>query len=176
MNKNGMRFMTIVFAFAALVSSSFAQGKLGTVNSKDIFEKSAEGKKILARLQEVDKTNREVIVKLDAEIQTLQSRLSTQRLTLSEDAALQLSTDLDKKTTERKRKAEDGAASWNALRDRLFQTLQTELLAVIAQIGKEKGYDLIIDIGNGNAAYANPAIDLSAEVIKRYDASKAPAR
>jgi|GEM_PF-866493 len=176
MGEKMRRLAMIGLAVGALASWAAAQSKLGTVNSKDIFEKSAEGKRVLARLREADQKNSEAIGKLDAEIQGLQTRLSTQRLTLSEDAALQLSTDLDRKTTERKRKAEDAASSFAGLRDRLFRSVQAELLAIIGQIGKELGYDLILDIGNGEAAYANPAIDLSADVIKRYDASKAPAK
>jgi len=172
MKKHFTRLAALVIAAASLASMAQAQAKIGTVNSKDIFEKSAEGKRIMARLREVDTKNQADLAKLDEEIRGLQTRLSTQRLTLSEDAAQQLSSDIDKKSTDRKRRGEDAGAAWSALRDRLFQTLQTELIAVIAQIGKEKGYDLIMDIGNG-AVYANPAIDLSAEVIKRYDAQKA---
>ena len=176
MRDNMRRLAMIGFAVGALASWAAAQSKLGTVNSKDIFEKSAEGKRVLARLRDLDQKNQEAVARLDEEIRTLQTRLSTQRLTLSEDAALQISSDLEKKTTERKRKAEDAGASWTELRDRLFRTVQAELLAIIGKIGKELGYDLILDVGNGEAAYANPAIDLSAEVIKRYDASKAPAK
>ena len=55
----------------------------------------------------------------------------------------------------------------------MFAKLQEELLGVVAQIGKEKGFNLIFDLGKSGAAYWNPAIDITAEVIKRYDASKA---
>ncbi len=172
MKNSVLRSALIVLAMGALVSMAAAQSKLGTVNSQAIFEKSAEGKRILARLREADQKNAEAIGKLDQEIQALQIRLNTQRLTLSEEAALQLSTDIERRTTERKRKAEDAAASLTELRDRLFRTVQTDLLAIIAQVGKDMGYDLILEVGNGGVAYANPAIDLSAEVVKRYDASK----
>jgi outer membrane protein len=128
---------------------------------------------VLARLRDLDQKNADAVGNLDKQINDLQSRLSTQRLTLSEEAALQLQSDLDRKTTERKRKAEDAAASLTDLRDRLFRTVQAELMAIIGQIGKDLGYDMIFDVGNGIVVYANPATDLSAEVIKRYDASKA---
>lgn len=172
MNKLTARMTFVILAACGLASMAAAQSKLGTVDSRVIFEKSAEGKRVLARLQDLDRKNADAIGKLDQEITALQSRLSTQRLTLTEEASLQLSSDIERKSTERKRKAEDAAASLTELRDRLFRTVQTELLAIIGQMGKELGYDLILDLGPGNVLYANPAVDLSAEVIKRYDASK----
>jgi outer membrane protein len=170
------RLMLVVSAVAALASLGSAQAKLGTVNMQEIFEKSAEGKKILARLREADQKNQEAVTRLDNDIRTLQTKLSTQRLTLTEEAAAQASADLDKKNIDRKRIAEDAALAWSELRDRLFKTFQDDLLAVIGRLGKEKGYDVIFEVGKSGVAYGNPAIDLTAEVIARYDASKAPAK
>jgi len=160
----------------AAAAAGYGQIKLGYLNSQEVLEKSVEGKKILARLQEADRQNQAAIVKLDEEIRTLQTKLSTQRITLSEEAAAKNAADLDRRTTERKRKAEDAYADMNELRDRLFKTLQEELIAVVTQIGKEKGYDFIFDLGKSGAVYWNAALDITAEVIRRYDASKPPAK
>jgi len=176
MKKNRTRFVLIVLAMGALASIGSAQVKLGFVNSQEVLEKSTEGKKILARLQEADKQNQAAVARLDEDIRTLQTKLSTQRLTLTEPAAAQLSADLEKKNTERKRKAEDAYATFNELQDRLFKQLQQELLSIIDQIGKDQGYDMIVELGKSGTLYRNPALDLSAEVIKRYDASKATVR
>ncbi|MCX6559889.1 MAG: OmpH family outer membrane protein [Candidatus Aminicenantes bacterium] len=170
---NRIRSLSIALAVAALAGSGAAQTKLGCINAQEVFEKSSEGKKVTARLQEAERQNTTALARLDDEIRALQTKLQAQKLTLTEVAAAQLTSDLDKKTIERKRKAEDAYAAWNELRDRLFQKLQEELLAIIGQLGKENGYDLIIDVAKSGAAYWSPAVDLSVEVIKRYDASKA---
>jgi outer membrane protein len=170
------RITGILAALAVLACMASAQTKIGYVNSQEVLEKSVEGKKILARLQDSDQKNTAAVAKADAEIQTLTSRLNTQRLTLTAEAAATLTAELDRKTTERKRTAEDAYAAFTALRDRVLGTLQTELLAVVNQIGKEKGYDLILDLMKSGAIYWNPALDLTSEVIKRYDASKVPAK
>ncbi|MCK4826534.1 hypothetical protein KA005_62910, partial [bacterium] len=46
-----------------LVSLSFAQQtiKVGIVNSMEVLDKSAEGKRVIARLQEKDKSNQDRI-------------------------------------------------------------------------------------------------------------------
>jgi Skp family chaperone for outer membrane proteins len=56
---------------------------------------------------------------------------------------------------------------------RLFQRVQTELLPIIEQVGKEKSLDIILDLARSGAIYFNPTIDLTQEVITKYDASKA---
>jgi len=167
-------FMTALSLLLVVVSFSFAQAqaKIAVVNSQDVLEKSIEGKRVLNQLAEQDKKNQDQLAKLDEEIRKLETRLNTQRLTLSEEALLQLNSDLTKKRTERTRLSEDMARDMQELQYRLYTRLQNELIPIIEQIGKEKGFDLILDLGRSGAVYVNPAIDITEEVIKRYDALK----
>ncbi len=164
-----------MFLMLVVVSAGLAQqaAKIGVINSQDVLEKSVEGKKVIARLQEQDKKNQTNMAKTDDEIRNLETKLSTQRLTLSEEALLQLSSDLDKKKKDRTRFAEDATRDIQELQLRLYQKLQSELLPIIESIGKDKGYDVIFDLGKSGAVYFNPAVDITNDVIKRYDASKA---
>ena len=168
----------ILFALAlfvvALAAAAIAQVKVGVIDSQEVLEKSAEGKKVLARLTETDKQNQAAIAKLDDEIRQLQTKLNTQRLTLTEDAVTQLRTDLERKNTDRKRKAEDAYASMQELTQRLFTKVQDELIPIVEQLGKETGPRRHPRPGQERGAvYWSPAIDLTADVIKRYDAAKA---
>ncbi len=149
-----------------------AQSKIAVINSQDVLEKSIEGKRVLAQLSEQDRKNQDQLAKLDEEIRKLETRLNTQRLTLTEEALLQLNSDLTKKRTERTRLSEDMARDMQELQYRLYTRLQNELIPIIEQIGKEKGFDIILDLGRSGAVFVNPAIDITEEVIKRYDALK----
>jgi Skp family chaperone for outer membrane proteins len=157
----------------ALTASAWAQNKIGIVNSQDVLEKSAEGKRVLARLQDADKQNQAKVATLDDQIRRIQTELSTQRITMTEEAILQKSADLERKNTERKRIAEDAYSSMQEMSQRLLGKLQSELIPIVEQIGKEKGLDIVFDLKNSGAVYWSPTVDLTAEVIKRYDASKA---
>ena len=173
-----MKKATISIALFAVLTAVaagpiFAQIKVGVLNSQDVLEKSGEGKKVIARLQEKDKQNQTTIAKLDDDIRTLQTKLNTQRITLTEDAILNMTSDLDKKNTERKRLAEDAYSGMQELTQRLFKKVQDELIPIVEALGKERGLDIIFDLAKSGAVYWNPTIDITAEVIKRYDASKA---
>jgi len=173
MKKAMMTIGLLVLFLGVLAGSSFAQMKIAIVNSNDVLEKSAEGKRTLARLQDADKQNQAKISKLDDEIRQLQTKLNTQRITMTDEAVLANQADLERKQTQRKRDAEDAYAQMNELSTRLFKKLQDELIPIVEQIGKERGLDIIFDRDRSGAVYYSPAIDLTAEVIKRYDQSKA---
>ena len=164
----------LVLFVAGLVSFGFTQQpmKVGVVNSQEVLEKSLEGKRVTAQLEAKNKTLQEDLARLDDKIRDLETRLNTQRLTLSQEALGNLAADLDKQRTERSRFVEDSRRELSDLQLRLFNRLQGELRPVIAEIGKEKNLDLIFDVGGSGIIYFNPATDLTQEVIQRYDASK----
>jgi Skp family chaperone for outer membrane proteins len=169
------KIVLIPLVLAILVTLGYSQQavKIGVVNSQDVLEKSAEGKRVMAQIQDKDKQNQSRLGTLDEDIRNLETRINTQRLTLTNEAMMQLSSDLEKKRTERKRFAEDSLREMQEFTGRLFQRVQTELLPIIEQVGKEKSLDIILDLARSGAIYFNPTIDLTQEVITKYDASKA---
>ena len=172
--KKTIMTMGLLFLFlGALAGSSFAQMKIAVVNSNDVLEKSAEGKRTLARIQEADKQNQAKIAKIDDDIRQLQTKLNTQRITMTDEAVLMSQSELERKQTQRKRDAEDAYAQMQELTNRLFKKLQDELIPIVELIGKERGLDIIFDRDKSGAVYFSPAIELTVEVIKRYDQSKA---
>ena len=164
----------LVLLVTGLVSFGYAQQpmKIGVVNSQEVLEKSQVGKRVTAQLEAKNKTLQEDLVRLDDKIRDLETRLNTQRLTLSQEALGNLMSDLDKLRTERARFVEDSRRELNDLQLRLFNRLQTELRPIIEEIGKEKNMDLIFDVNGSGIIYFNPAVDITQEVILKYDASK----
>lgn len=178
MRRSSSKILAFSLCIVVFTSFGFAQqvSKIGVINSQEVLEKSAEGKRVLAQLEDKNKRNSDRIAKLDEDIRKLETEMSTQRLTLTQEALMQKSADLDRKRTERKRLAEDLLREMNELTGRLFQRVQNELLPIIDQIGKEKGLDIIFDLAKSGAVYVNPVVNITEEVIKRYDASKVPAK
>lgn len=172
--RSASKKILLVLFVAGLMSLGYAQQpmKFGVVDSTQVLEKSKEGKRVTAQLEAKNKTLQEDLARLDNKIRDLETRLNTQRLTLSQEALTNLMADLDKQRTERTRFVEDSRRELNDLQVRLFQRLQTELRPIIADVGKEKNLDLIFDIGGSGIIYFNPAVDLTQEVIQKFDAAK----
>ena len=162
-----------VLGFAA---AGFAQQiKVGVVNSQNAFNTSLEGKKAQGQLQDKDNKIKADLTKLENEIKQLQTKLSTQQMTLTNEAAVQIQSDIDKKTTARKRLEEDATRDMQQIQYALIQRIRGEMVGIIEAIAKEKGYDLVLDLGASGIVFFNPTIDITDEVIKRYDAIKAAA-
>ncbi len=175
MRRSANKIIVLVLFFVAIVSSSIAQelSRVGIINPMQVMEKSAEGKSIIALLEKKSNENQDKLVKMDDQIRDLETRINTQRLTLTQESIMNMSSDLERKRTDRKRFAEDSYREFTQLRDRLFNKVKTELIPIIEQIGKEKNMVAIFDLTTSGVIYFTPTIDLTEEVIKKYDASKA---
>lgn len=175
MARRMIQSVTLILFVLSILSLGFAQqtGKIGVINSQMVLEKSAEGKRVIAQLQDKDKKSQSDLARLDNEIKQLETKLNTQRLTLTDEAAMQINSDVEKKKTDQKRLSEDAVREIQELQYRLFNKVQGELIPIIEGLGKEKGMDVIFDLAKSGAVYFSPVIDLTDEVIRRYDASKA---
>ena len=169
-----IKSILLILFIAGVASLSYAQQpmKIGIVDSQQVLEKSQEGKRVTTQIEAKNRSLQEELARLDDKIRENETKLNTQRLTLSQEALNNLISDTERKRTERARFVEDSRRELNDLTQRLFQRLQNELRPIIEQIGKEKNLDVIYDIGSSGIIYYNPAIDLTQEVIQKYDASK----
>ena len=169
------RLLALIAAAAGLAGLAAAQeaGKLGVINSQEILDTSAAGKRALAQIQAADKKYTDELARIDDQIRQLQNRLTAQRLTLTPDAAAALQADIQKKTTERQRSAEDAGRAMREIQARTLEEIQADLIPLIEQVRKDMGLDLIFDVTKGGIVYFTPALDLTAEIVKRYDAIKA---
>ena len=169
--------LTIGLVLLAAVAS-FAQqpaSKIGIINSAKAFETSAEGKKAYAQFQERENKIKTDIQRLDDAIRALENRMSTGRLTMTQEALLATQADHDKKQTERKRYEEDATRDFQSFQQNVVQKIRDEMVTIIKALRKEKGFDLILDLATSGIVDFEPALDITDEVVRRYDASKAGA-
>jgi len=181
MDKKRKTILLIVFIGAALLAAgtmgvSQQAGKIGLVNAQRAFETSSEGKKAIAQLLDREQKIRNDIAKLDGQIQSLETKYSTQKLTLTGEAVLALEAEMNRKMTERKRYEEDTTKDYQQLRANLFNKIKAEMVPILAAVAKEKGLDVVLDMVESGVAYFNPAVEITDEVIKRYNASKVAAK
>ena len=66
---------------------------------------------------------------------------------------------------------QDAQTEGQELQNQLQQEFQDKLNPVLEQVATEKGLHMVIDITNSGAVWANTGLDLTAEVIRRFDAA-----
>jgi outer membrane protein len=166
----------LVILFILVVAGvSYAQqaSKIAIINSQKAFETSVEGKRILGQMQDRETKIKSDIQKLDDSIRLLENKLSTGRLTMTNEALLGIQADIDKKTTERKRYEEDATRDAQQFSANLVQKIRAEMVTIIENLAKERGLELVLDVAQSGVVTFSPTVDITDEIIRRYDQSKA---
>ena len=166
----------LVIIFILVVAGvSYAQqaSKTAIINSQKAFETSVEGRKVLGQMQDRENKIKADLQKLDDSIRLLENKLSTGRLTMTNEALMGIQADIDKKTTERKRYEEDAAREAQQFSANLVQKIRSEMVTIIENLAKERGLELVLDVAQSGVVTFSPTIDITDEIIRRYDQSKA---
>ncbi|MDD8020372.1 MAG: OmpH family outer membrane protein [Acidobacteriota bacterium] len=143
--------------------------KTAIIDSQKAFDRSAEGRKAVALLQEKEDEIKAAIKEREQEINSLRNKLDSQRLTLNQEALSQLQLEIDIKEAEKNKYEQDSSAEFNQFKTRLIKKIRDDLLAIVEGLVKERDYELVFDLSSSGLIYFQPALDITEEVIKRYD-------
>jgi Skp family chaperone for outer membrane proteins len=150
----------------------FPEGaKVAFVNINAIAAGSSEGKAATAKIQEfIKKKNAEIQEKQKA-LQTLQTKLQQGVSVMSDQARSQLEKDITKQSRELQSAQEDAQQEQQQLTQDLQSEFQQKLFPVVDAISKEKGLHMVFSIADSGILWPHPGLDLTSEVIKRFDAA-----
>lgn len=166
----GAFFFCVLSAISAMAQDV---PRIAAVDLQRAFEDSAEGKAVLNQLRQKEQAILGELDKFDKQILSLETKLRTQRLTLTEEAQQRLGFDLDTARLQRKRVEEDSAKDFQRLQFTLVSKLRNEVWAVIEGYAKEKQLNMVFDLSAPSVAlYCDPGLDITTEIIRRYDATK----
>ena len=146
-----------------------AQGlKIGVVDVQQVLNQSQRGIALKQKLdQELAGRQKEFQGK-EQEIVKLQTEFEKQSPVLSEQAKREKSEGLQRKIRDVRRMAEDAQRDFEKrLRETEMETTR-EIFLVIQEYGKDQGYSLVFE--RNSIVYSSGAVDLTAEIVKRFDA------
>lgn len=159
-------------SLTALPAQAQSPLKVAIVNSQKAFDQSLEGKKAVAILQEREELLKAELKKMDEEIRTLKQKLSSQVLTLNPEARAELQKEIDRKEADRQKYEQENSRNFEQFKSQLINRIRQEMLAVIDELIMERGYELVFDLSTSGLIHYKPELDITDEVIRRYDASK----
>lgn len=162
--------LVLASASASAFAADAAPTRIALINMQEAIRGTAEGKKAEGALRK--------------EMEDLQKKMQTEgkKIQDSMDALRKQGMVMDEKTRREKEEGiqkqilalrEEEAKSQQKFQERdqqISQPIVKKLRDVVAGIAKEKGYTLVMD--GGSVVYAQAGDDITAEVIKRYDAKK----
>lgn len=144
--------------------------KIAFVDLQEVASGSSEGKAATAKLQELDKKKIGEITEKNKALETARTKRTAAGV--AEAAQIALDREIDKLTREVQYLQQEAQAEREQLQEELRLEFQKKLFPVLEAIGKEKGLHVIVDAANSGAFWADPGLDLTAEVVKRLDVNK----
>jgi outer membrane protein len=175
--KNRLTVLTTLLAllavplFSRAQSPAAAQGKIGVINIQRAIGDTAEGKKAFADLSKKYQPRQQELQRLQQEIQAINDQLSKQAATLSDDEQRRLSRDLEDKQKLLKRSTEDAQSDFATDRDEAIRRIGQKMVQIISEYAQQNGYSLVVDDAQIPVYYASKDLDLTEEIVKRYDAA-----
>ena len=167
---------SLLIAIACIfISPGFAEqiSQIAVFDSQQAIEGSIAGQKAITQLQVKRESIKNKLSLMDNQVFSIQNKLKIQELTLSLDTKQKLLFELENLKTNRLREEEDYTKEFQQLQFSLINKIRVEMMSIITGLAKEKGYSLIFDLSAGSIAYAHPDFDITDEVIRRYNASRA---
>lgn len=140
-----------------------------------IVEASAEGKIANAKVQALTQKKSNEIGEKTKQLQAAQQKLQTSGTVLNDAARGQLEKDVDKLNVDIQRMQQDAQAEVQDLQAQLQNEFQKKLMPVIEAVVKERNIVLLFSRNDAGIVYGDPGLDLTEEIVKRFDAMAAPA-
>jgi outer membrane protein len=143
--------------------------KVAFVDIQAVIAQSKEGQaarnKVAAEAAEKQK---EISAK-EAEIKQMDAELQKQSPILSDAAKKEREEEIRRRLRDLKRLTEDFNRDLAKREAELVNDLLRDVSAVIRDYGKEKGYSLIVERGQGGVIYGSDPADLTKDILERYN-------
>jgi Skp family chaperone for outer membrane proteins len=146
--------------------------RMAFLDLQRIAAESNEGKQMSGRVQDLTKKKGAELQEKTKALQSNQQKLQQGGAVLNDAARAQTQKEIDRLTVEIDRFQEDANAEVQELQQSLQADFQEKLRPVVDAVVKELAIGLLFSAGDAGAIYVDPSLDITGEVIKRFDSGK----
>jgi outer membrane protein len=150
----------------------FPQGaKVAYVVLQRIANESADGRVATTRIQALQQKKAAELTEKSKQLTGMQQKLEKEGSVMSASAAADLQKNIEKLNVEVQRFTQDAQAEVQELQQQLQQEFQQRLEPVLSQVATDMGLQFVFNGPDAGLVWADSALDISGEVIKKLDAS-----
>lgn len=156
----------------AIPARATAQLRVGYVDLQRALNESEAGKRAKEKFKvQVDKLQNELKKQKD-QLDGLKAQLEKKASVMKEEEARNLQRDYERKLRDFERSYKDSQGELQQRDSELTVELLKDLQGVIEEFGREGGYSLILEQSSSSVLYGAPDLDLTDQVIARYNARR----
>lgn len=156
-------------AFAQATTASAADARLAYFSPQRAFYDSVDGKAAQAKLSSIQAETARQIEAQNAKLKALQTALAQNSLLLNEDARRQREQEIEKFQVDLQRFVEDAQAQFLGVQRQLESAFVAKLRPALDAVAKDRGLLLVLNEDAGLIAWADPALDITREVVTKID-------
>lgn len=161
-------FLVPFLALCLTAGAAFAQ-KIAIVDLEGAMNKSEAGIKANDELKADFEKARGKAQKLSTEMESISKDLEAQRSLLSQDMVQKKLADIQKKKVELERLEKDTNEELQRKQMQFVGAIVQDMRAVIQKYAEEKKIDLVLEVKESGTVYANPSLDITEEIVKRFN-------
>ncbi|MCP5109183.1 MAG: OmpH family outer membrane protein, partial [bacterium] len=158
----------LIFILLTLTLFGFSEVKIGVVDFQQVIQKTKTGDQTLKKLETMKTAKEQEIQKVQNDLKKLDKELRSPAL--NTQSRERKTRDLEDKRIRYNRMLQDAQKAMQAQSQKDFLYLQKQIVPLIQQMGKTKGFKLILESGSSGTIYFDNTIDITAEVITAVDA------
>ncbi len=158
----------LLAASSAFAVQTAEPTRVAVIDIDRIAQESARGQAMFTELQTMQEEILRGRQSREQEIRDLTNRAQSQLL--SAEARADLTRDIERKNTDLQRWLEDQQRAFNESQTTGFTSLEAALGPVVEEVARERNIQLILRVTPGLTFIMDPALDISGEVITRFNA------
>jgi outer membrane protein len=159
----------IVMLLFLLAYNAGAETKIGLVNLQKALDESIAGKIAVDDMRKIFEAKQKIIENKKNELKQMQQELNSQSSLLSEEAKKEKLNLYQQEMKELQRLVQDSNDEMKRKENELVGKIARELRDVVKRLGKELNYDLILEYQESGVLYKSDIVDITSQVISRYD-------
>ena len=165
----GMALTGLLLAAPSAFAAQTAEPtRVAVIDIDRIAQESARGQAMFAELQTMQEEILRGRQSREQEIRDLTNRAGSQLL--SAEARADLTRDIERQQTDLQRWLEDQQRAFNDKQTTGFTSLEAALGPVVEEVASERNIQLILRVTPGLTFIMDPTLDISSEVITRFNA------
>jgi outer membrane protein len=154
----------------------FPEGaKIAFVVLQRVVAESNDGKQASAKVQALQQKKVAELNERQKALQGLQEKLDKSGAVMSESARGELAKQVERTQVDLQRATQDAQQEVQELQQQLQDEFQRRIAPIIEAVGKERGLHYIFNGPDSGLVWADAALDITADVVKKFDAAAKPA-
>ena len=162
--------MGILIAGLCLPQAVAAETKIGVIDFQRVLEVSEAGKTAQAEINEQGKKMEMDLKERSDEIEALETKLERESMVMDSEVREEKVREVRIKINDIKTLQKKYIADFKKMEGQIINQIQKDVFQVVAEMGKDDEYSLILEKRAGGVVYASDAQDITTAVIEKYDA------